>query len=135
MEVDQVTTQNYQGPCLNCLTPEDQKKLMDEGCCFCCREKGHQSRACPKKSQQGGQNQPSNIRVTTTTPTSPVPSTSTKQSDSPPAYTEDQLTGLIRSLSIDQKENLLEKLTFQDKGKKPEVVDDREPEYDSDQGF
>ena len=133
MEVDQVTTQNYQGPHLNHLTPEDRKKLMDEGRCFRCREKGHQSKACPKKSQQGGQNQPSNVRVTTST--SPVPSTSTKQSDSPPAYTEDQLAGLIRSLSIDQKENLLKKLAFQDKGKKPEVVDDRELDYDSDQGF
>ena len=108
---------------------------MDEGRCFCCREKGHQSKACPKKSQQGGQNQPSNIWVTTTTPTSPVPPTSAKQSDSPSVYTEDQLAGLIRSLSTDQRENLLEKLAFQDKGKKPEVVDDREPDYDSNQGF
>ena len=47
----------------------------------------------------------------------------------------DQLAGLIRSLSTDQRENLLEKLAFQDKGKKPEVVDDREPDYNSDQGF
>ena len=48
---------------------------------------------------------------------------------------EDQLAGLIRSMMTDQKENLLGKLAFKDKGKETKVVDDREPEYNSDQDF
>ena len=135
MEVDQITTQNNQKPHLNCLTPEDQKRLMDKGHCFHCREKGHQLKVCPKQSQQKGKNQTSNVQTTTTSPTPPVPSASINQTDSPPAYTEDQLIGLIRSLTTNQRENLLGKLAFKDKGKEPEVVDDREPEYDSDQDF
>ena len=42
MEVDYVSTQNSnQGQRLQHLTPEEWKKLMDEGYCFHCREKGH----------------------------------------------------------------------------------------------
>ena len=136
MEVDYVSTQNNnQGQCLQCLTPEERKKLMDEGHCFRCRDKGHQSKVCPKKSQQEGQSQSSNARTTTTAPAPPVPSTSTNQADSPPAYMEDQLAGLIRSITTDQKENLLGKLALKTKGKETEVIDDREPEYDSNQDF
>jgi hypothetical protein len=34
------------------LSNTDKKKLMDEGHCFYCKEKGHQANRCPKKSQQ-----------------------------------------------------------------------------------
>ena len=31
------------------LTDTDKKKLMDEGRCFYCKEKGHRANRCPKK--------------------------------------------------------------------------------------
>ena len=31
------------------LTDADKKKLMDEGRCFYCKEKGHHTNRCPKK--------------------------------------------------------------------------------------
>jgi hypothetical protein len=34
---------------LNALTDEGRKKLMKEGRCFQCRQRGHMSRACLKK--------------------------------------------------------------------------------------
>ena len=34
------------------LTDADKKKLMDEGRCFYCKEKGHRANRCPKKPQQ-----------------------------------------------------------------------------------
>jgi hypothetical protein len=50
MEVDYASTQE-QTPRLKRLTPDERKKLMDEGRCFKCRKKGHQSRQCPTKEQ------------------------------------------------------------------------------------
>ena len=34
------------------LSKVDKKKLMDEGQCFYCKEKGHHANKCPKKPQQ-----------------------------------------------------------------------------------
>ena len=34
------------------LTEADKKKLMDEGRCFYCKEKGHRANRCPKKPQR-----------------------------------------------------------------------------------
>ena len=34
------------------LTDTDKKKLMDEGRCFYCKEKGHRANRCPKKPRQ-----------------------------------------------------------------------------------
>ena len=34
------------------LTDADKKKLMDEGRCFYCKEKGHRTNRCPKKPRQ-----------------------------------------------------------------------------------
>ena len=34
------------------LTDADKKKLMDEGKCFYCKEKGHRANRCPKKPQR-----------------------------------------------------------------------------------
>ena len=34
------------------LSETDKKKLMDEGRCFYCKEKGHRTNRCPKKPQQ-----------------------------------------------------------------------------------
>jgi hypothetical protein len=34
------------------LTDADKKKLMDEGRCFYCKDKGHRANRCPKKPRQ-----------------------------------------------------------------------------------
>ena len=40
------------------LSKANKKKLMDEGQCFYCKEKGHRANRCPKKPRQ----QPSTSR-------------------------------------------------------------------------
>jgi len=35
------------------LTPDERKKMIEEGRCFACREKGHLSSQCPKKEHGG----------------------------------------------------------------------------------
>ena len=48
------------------LTEADKKKLMDEGQCFYCKEKGHCANRCPKKPRQWlptNQTFPSRARV------------------------------------------------------------------------
>jgi hypothetical protein len=62
MEVDYASTQE-QTPRLKHLTPEERKKLMDEGRCFKCRLKGHQARQCLTKGQPSN---PSTARNTET---------------------------------------------------------------------
>ena len=53
------------------LSDADKKKLMDEGRCFYCKEKGHRANRCPKKPRQWpSTNQtplPSRARVTEAT--------------------------------------------------------------------
>ena len=53
------------------LSDADKKKLMDEGRCFYCKEKGHRTNRCPKKPWQqlptSRPNPPSCARVTKTT--------------------------------------------------------------------
>jgi hypothetical protein len=121
MEVDYASTQE-QTPCLRCLTPDERKKLMDEGRRFKCRKKGHQSRQCPTKGQ------PSNLPTARNAET---PQNRAKTpSDPPPTYDETQLTGLIRALSTKQRETLLSKIA-NPKGKE-RVVDDRDPSFQSD---
>jgi hypothetical protein len=121
MEVDYASTQE-QTPCLRRLTPDERKKLMDEGRCFKCRKKGHQSRQCPTKGQPS--NPPTARNVET-------PQNRAKTlSNSPPTYDETQLAGLIRALSTEQKETLLSKIASS-KGKEC-VVDDRDPSFQSD---
>src|SRR5713101_4986770 len=39
------------GVCLCKLTPDERKKMIEEGQCFACRETGHLSSQCPKKEQ------------------------------------------------------------------------------------
>ena len=132
MEVDYVNTTNGK-PRLQKLTPEERKKLMDEGRCFRCRLKGHQSKDCPQKNQY-----PSNSAQTARTATTPQrkektnhPSTSTLIPDAPPSYDEDQMAGYIRAMTLEQKETFLTKIASS-KGKKQQVVDDRDPESDED---
>ena len=48
----------------------------------------------------------------------------------PPAYSEDQVAGLIRAMTTEQREGLLGKIASKGKGKANKVVDNREPEFE-----
>ena len=48
MDVDR---KKSNGVCLCKLTPDERKKMIEEGQCFTCREKGHLLSQCPKKEQ------------------------------------------------------------------------------------
>ena len=97
--------------------------------------KGHQSKDCPKKFQQQGQNQGNNTSTAQNTETpkakeaQPPP---TSKSDAPPVYNEDHIAGLIHAMTMEQQEILLGKVVSNGKGKSKGVVDDREPSFDSD---
>jgi hypothetical protein len=120
MEVNYVSTQE-QTPHLKCLTPDERKKLMDEGRCFKCRLKGHQARQCPTK----GQGQESNLSTARNTET-PQNKAKTPKKDPSLAYDENQITGLIRVMSTEQRETLLSKVASSNKGKGYNMVDDRD---------
>ena len=106
---------------------------MDEGRCFRCHLKGHQSKDCPQKNQY-----PSNNAQTARAAVTPqrkektsLPSTSSLIPNAPPSHDEDQMAGYIRAMSLEQKEQFLTKIAST-KGKKRQVVDDCEPESDED---
>ena len=82
---------------LNKLTPEERTRLLKEGRCFRCREKGHNAVNC-----SGGQQAPRQIR---TTDTAPVATTSTTAAPAPDTMT--QLRALLAGLTKEQKESLL----------------------------
>src|SRR5713101_5402496 len=47
-----VNRKKSDGVHLHKLTPDERKKMIKEGCCFTCREKGHLSSQCPKKEHR-----------------------------------------------------------------------------------
>src|SRR5713101_9812002 len=47
-----VNRKKSDGVHLHKLTPDERKKMIEEGCCFTCREKGHLSSQCPKKEHR-----------------------------------------------------------------------------------
>src|SRR5579863_7160779 len=130
MEVDFVSMQGgkQNGPRLQHLTPEECTKLMQEGRCFQCHKQGHQSKECPKKSEQGGRQNPSTAQTATTLATLATPTQGT--SEAPLAYSEDQVAGLIRAMTMEQRKGLLGKIASKGKGKANKVVDDRKPEFE-----
>jgi hypothetical protein len=124
MEVDYASTQE-QTPHLKHLTPEERKKLMDEGKCFKCHLKGHQARQCLTKGQQSNSSTARSTKMSQNKAKTP-------KNDPPPAYDETQIAGLIRAMSTEQRETLLLKVTSPSKGKECIVVDDRDPSFQSD---
>ena len=82
---------------LNKLTPEERTRLLKEGRCFRCREKGHNAVNC-----SGGQQASRQIR---TTDTAPVATTSTAAALAPDTVT--QIRALLAGLTKEQKESLL----------------------------
>jgi hypothetical protein len=99
---------------------------MDEGRCFKCCLKGHQARQCLTKEQRQ-ENNSSTARNTE------IPQNKAKMPKEapPPAYDENQIAGLIRAISTEQRETLLLKVASSNKGKGCTVVDDRDPNFQS----
>jgi hypothetical protein len=115
MEVDYAATQNTH---LKKLTPDERKKLMDEGRCFKCHLKGHQVRNCPGRDQANSPgNNTSTARTTNTSSDKGKETTKTTTKDDPPPYDENQIAGLIRAMSTEQRETLLSKIASSGMGK------------------
>jgi hypothetical protein len=134
MEVDYAATQS---PRLKKLTPDERKKLMDEGRCFKCRLKGHQARNCSGMDQTNNpNNRTSNARVANTPSTKGKETTAATNKDDPPPYDENQIAGLIRTMTTKQKETLFSKIASTNKGKEREESH-KELSYQSDdeEGF
>ncbi|KAI5114797.1 hypothetical protein M0805_009694 [Coniferiporia weirii] len=92
------------------LTPEERDKCFKEGRCLACREKGHNSRDCPKFPTTNTRT----IRTTEqTTETEPPVST---QVESPPTPNDValQIRQLINSLKDEDKEELFNTMDKQD---------------------
>ena len=135
MEVDYAATQT---PRLKKLTPDKRKKLMDEGRCFKCRLKGHQARNCTtKRGQTNNSNtHTANARVANTPSNKGKETAAGPNKDEPPPYNENQIAGLIRAMTTEQRETLLSKIVSSNKGKDQEESH-KEPSYQSDdeEGF
>jgi hypothetical protein len=115
MEVDYAATQN---PCLKKLTPEERKKLMDEGRCFKCRLKGHQARNCTGRDQTNNPSTHATNARTANTPSKKGKETAAAPNqDDPPPYDENQIAGFIRAMSTEQRETLLSKIASSNKEK------------------
>ncbi|KAI5115816.1 hypothetical protein M0805_005588 [Coniferiporia weirii] len=93
-----------------CLTPEERDKCFKEGCCLACREKGHNSRDCPKFPTGNTRT----IRTTEQT-TDAEPPTPTPESNPPtPKDVALQIRQLINSLGDKEKEELFNTMDKQD---------------------
>ncbi|KAI5115284.1 hypothetical protein M0805_001571 [Coniferiporia weirii] len=92
------------------LTPEERDKCFKEGRCLACREKGHNSRDCPKFPTSNTRT----IRTTeqTTETESPIPATI----ENPPTPNDValQIRQLINSLKDEEKEELFNTMDKQD---------------------
>ncbi|KAI5114861.1 hypothetical protein M0805_005287 [Coniferiporia weirii] len=92
------------------LTPEERDKCFKEGRCLACREKGHNSRDCPKFPTSNTRT----IRTTeqTTETELPIPT----QVESPPTPNDValQIRQLINSLKDEEKEELFNTMDKQD---------------------
>ncbi|KAI5116028.1 hypothetical protein M0805_007773 [Coniferiporia weirii] len=90
------------------LTPEERDKCFKEGRCLACREKGHNSRDCPKFPT-------SNTRTIRTTEQTIEPPTPAPEENPPtPNEVALQIRQLINSLKDKEKEELFNTMDKQD---------------------
>ncbi|KAI5116109.1 hypothetical protein M0805_005617 [Coniferiporia weirii] len=92
------------------LTPEERDKCFKEGRCLACREKGHNSRDCPKFSNSNTRTIRTTEQTTETESPAPVPETN------PPTPNDValQIRQLINSLKDEEKEELFNTMDKQD---------------------
>ncbi|KAI5114923.1 hypothetical protein M0805_008204 [Coniferiporia weirii] len=92
------------------LTPEEREKCFKEGRCLACREKGHNSRDCPKYPI----NNTRTIRTTEQTTDIETPAQTSVESPPTPNDVALQIRQLINSLKDEEKEELFNTMDKQD---------------------
>jgi hypothetical protein len=84
------------------LTDTDREKYQKEGQCFCCREKGHMSRNCPK-------NDKAIIKTTTIpAPATPTPTTSTPTANAVKLTRTEQIQVLEDAMTDEERREYLD---------------------------
>jgi Zinc knuckle len=106
MDVDAITSQNS-------LSEEEKRRLMAEGRCFFCKQQGHMSRNCPKKSSR--QN---------AAPTNPQP---TRNALPPPrarvTRADDEETVVAAPEPKDGVDSVVNSIGHLDEGERQELID------------
>ncbi|KAI5114565.1 hypothetical protein M0805_001528, partial [Coniferiporia weirii] len=92
------------------LTPEERDKCFKEGRCLTCREKGHNSRDCPKFPTSNTRT----IRTTEQTMETETPTPDQAESPPTPSNVALQICQLINSLKDEEKEELFNTMDKQD---------------------
>ena len=104
------------------LPPDEYKKLVTEGRCFHCKQRGHLSRSCPDKTGKTASGsskgktaeKPKNkAKIRQATIEEVVDDHDPEEDDEkedPPAYTADKVEATIRALSTNEREKLYEQL-------------------------
>ncbi|KAI5119849.1 hypothetical protein M0805_000683 [Coniferiporia weirii] len=92
------------------LTPEERDKCFKEGRCLACREKGHNSRDCPKFPTSNSRT----IRATEQTMEAEPPTPTLDESSPTPSDVALQIRQLINSLKDEEKEELFNTMDKQD---------------------
>ncbi|KAI5114900.1 hypothetical protein M0805_001066 [Coniferiporia weirii] len=92
------------------LTPEERDKCFKEGRCLACREKGHNSRDCPKFPTSNTRT----IRTTEQTEETEPPIITPIESPPTPNNVALQIRQLINSLKDEEKEELFNTMDKQD---------------------
>ena len=117
MDVDAVTT--GEGPERanwrerSSLTEAERKKRQSEGRCFLCGRQGHMRRACPKKNENRGEKRGREERARAVTMEENQQEGSGGRNDdapAPPAYNPDSLISHIKTLGINERDDLLDKI-------------------------
>jgi hypothetical protein len=103
MDVDVVQSQG-QG---QRMTDDERQRLIQEGRCFFCKERGHLSNACPKKRTRT--NTPARARITEVVET--VNETGNATTGTPNAL---ELAGYLQGLSETDKAKVLEEILKSD---------------------
>ncbi|KAI5121897.1 hypothetical protein M0805_001101 [Coniferiporia weirii] len=92
------------------LTPEERDKCFKEGRCLACREKGHNSRDCPKFPIGNTRT----IRTTEQTTEIELPTPVQEENPPTPSNVALQIRQLINSLKDEEKEELFNTMDKQD---------------------
>ncbi|KAI5115373.1 hypothetical protein M0805_006746 [Coniferiporia weirii] len=92
------------------LTPEERDKCFKEGRCLACREKGHNSRDCPKFPTSNTRT----IRTTEQTMETEPPTPDQAENPPTPGNVALQIRQLINSLKDEEKEELFNTMDKQD---------------------
>jgi hypothetical protein len=97
----------------SCLSEVEWKKLISEGKCFGCKEKGHLYRDCPKcpkgKGKASTQRKQRKARTgETTESTSTDPPDDEDTETQPPAYSKEDLKIALARLSCEERDEVIE---------------------------